>query len=134
MTATRRRESVSVWNVSLLGLLAENRLYRLVWLLMFPTLLTATSCYICIHRSSSSWYRWYPWAKVGSSLLYGNIISVADSKFKQQSACYPIWEAAVDEWLYNGGPYQLIVTLLIRCCILHGSWMGYHTVIVLGSS
>ena len=23
---------------------------------------------------------------------------------------YPIWEAAsVDEWLYNGGPYQLIV-------------------------
>jgi len=23
---------------------------------------------------------------------------------------YPIWEAAsVDEWLYNGGPYQLVV-------------------------
>jgi hypothetical protein len=23
---------------------------------------------------------------------------------------YPIWEAAsVDEWLYNGGPYQLII-------------------------
>ena len=23
---------------------------------------------------------------------------------------YPIWEAAVvDEWLYNGGPYELIV-------------------------
>lgn len=23
---------------------------------------------------------------------------------------YPIWEAAtLDEWLYNGGPYQLIV-------------------------
>ena len=26
------------------------------------------------------------------------------------SGDYPIWEAAsVDEWLYNGGPYQLIV-------------------------
>ena len=23
---------------------------------------------------------------------------------------YPVWEAAsMDEWLYNGGPYQLIV-------------------------
>jgi photosystem II P680 reaction center D1 protein len=26
------------------------------------------------------------------------------------SVFYPIWEAAtVDEWLYNGGPYQLVV-------------------------
>ena len=35
---------------------------------------------------------------------------------------YPIWEAAsVDEWLYNGGPYQLVVLHFIIgvCC-----WMG----------
>ncbi|MBA0606695.1 hypothetical protein Godav_019125 [Gossypium davidsonii] len=25
---------------------------------------------------------------------------------------YPIWEAAsVDEWLYNGGPYELIIAV-----------------------
>ena len=36
---------------------------------------------------------------------------------------YPIWEAAsLDEWLYNGGPYQLIV-----CHFLLGvaSYMGF---------
>ena len=34
---------------------------------------------------------------------------------------YPIWEAAsVDEWLYNGGPYQLIVChfFLGICCYM----------------
>jgi hypothetical protein len=34
---------------------------------------------------------------------------------------YPIWEAAsLDEWLYNGGPYQLIVChfLLGVCCYM----------------
>lgn len=36
---------------------------------------------------------------------------------------YPIWEAAsLDEWLYNGGPYQLIV-----CHFLLGvaAYMGF---------
>jgi photosystem II P680 reaction center D1 protein len=34
---------------------------------------------------------------------------------------YPIWEAAsLDEWLYNGGPYQMIVLhfLLGVCCYM----------------
>ena len=38
---------------------------------------------------------------------------------------YPIWEAAsLDEWLYNGGPYQLIVFhFLIGCfCYLGRQW------------
>jgi hypothetical protein len=38
---------------------------------------------------------------------------------------YPIWEAAsVDEWLYNGGPYQLIVChfLLGVCCYMGREW------------
>ena len=36
---------------------------------------------------------------------------------------YPIWEAAsLDEWLYNGGPYQLIVChFFIGVC----SYMGF---------
>jgi hypothetical protein len=38
---------------------------------------------------------------------------------------YPIWEAAsLDEWLYNGGPYQLIVChfFLGICCYMGREW------------
>jgi photosystem II P680 reaction center D1 protein len=50
---------------------------------------------------------------VSGSLLYGNNIMTAT--IVPTSAAiglhlYPMWEAAsLDEWLYNGGPYQLIV-------------------------
>lgn len=50
---------------------------------------------------------------VAGSLLYGNNIisgAVVPSSNAIGMHLYPIWEAAsVDEWLYNGGPYQLIV-------------------------
>jgi photosystem II P680 reaction center D1 protein len=38
---------------------------------------------------------------------------------------YPIWEAAsVDEWLYNGGPYELLVLhfLLGVACYMGREW------------
>ena len=38
---------------------------------------------------------------------------------------YPIWEAAsLDEWLYNGGPYQLIVChfFIGICCYMGREW------------
>jgi photosystem II P680 reaction center D1 protein len=38
---------------------------------------------------------------------------------------YPVWEAAsLDEWLYNGGPYQLIVChfLLGVACYMGREW------------
>ena len=42
------------------------------------------------------------------------------------SIFYPIWEAAtLDEWLYNGGPFQLVVFhFLIGIYCLHGTRMG----------
>ena len=49
---------------------------------------------------------------VAGSLIYGNnIISGAVVPSSTPSACLlSIWEAAsLDEWLYNGGPYQLVV-------------------------
>ena len=50
---------------------------------------------------------------VAGSLLYGNNIitgSVIPSSNAIGMHFYPIWEAAsIDEWLYNGGPYQLVV-------------------------
>lgn len=38
---------------------------------------------------------------------------------------YPIWEAAsVDEWLYNGGPYQMVVChfLIGVACYMGREW------------
>merc|ERR1712100_672778 len=83
MTATlERRESVNVWERFCSWITStENRLY-IGWfgVVMIPCLLTATCCYIIAVIPSS------------------NAIGVH---------FYPIWEAAsVDEWLYNGGPYQ----------------------------
>ena len=50
---------------------------------------------------------------VAGSLMYGNnIISglVVPSSNAIGLHFYPIWEApSLDEWLYNGGPYQLVV-------------------------
>jgi len=50
---------------------------------------------------------------VAGSLLYGNNIisgAVVPSSNAIGMHLYPMWEAAsIDEWLYNGGPYQLIV-------------------------
>ncbi|PHT28540.1 Photosystem II protein D1 [Capsicum baccatum] len=47
------------------------------------------------------------------SLLYGNNIifgAIIPTSTAIGLYFYPIWEAAsVDEWLYNGGPYELIV-------------------------
>jgi hypothetical protein len=50
---------------------------------------------------------------VSGSLLYGNNIisgAIIPTSVAIGLHFYPIWEAAsVDEWLYNGGPYELIV-------------------------
>jgi len=49
----------------------------------------------------------------GNNILSGAIIPTSGLHF------YPIWEAAsVDEWLYNGGPYELIVLHLVPLVIL----------------
>jgi photosystem II P680 reaction center D1 protein len=62
---------------------------------------------------------------VAGSLLYGNNI-ISGSIIPSSNAIgvhfYPIWEAVtIDEWLYNGGTYQLVVLhfiLGVSC------WMG----------
>jgi photosystem II P680 reaction center D1 protein len=61
---------------------------------------------------------------VSGSLIYGNNI-ISGAVVPTSNAIglhfYPIWEtASIDEWLYNGGPYQLIVChflLGVRCYI-----------------
>ncbi len=80
---------------------------------MFPTLLTATSCFIIAFIAAPPVDIDGIREPVAGSLLYGNNIisgAVIPSSNAIGMHFYPIWEAAsVDEWLYNGGPYQLIV-------------------------
>merc|ERR1711957_169341 len=116
MTATlERREGVSIWERFCAWITStENRLY-IGWFgcLMFPTLLTATSCFIIAFIAAPPVDIDGIREPVAGSLLYGNNIisgAVIPSSNAIGMHFYPIWEAAsVDEWLYNGGPYQLVV-------------------------
>ena len=82
--------------------------------LMIPTLLAATICFIVAFVGAPPVDIDGIREPVAGSLLWGNnIISgavVPSSSNAIGLHLYPIWEAAtLDEWLYNGGPYQLVV-------------------------
>ncbi|KAL7556048.1 hypothetical protein ACA910_015763 [Epithemia clementina (nom. ined.)] len=102
-------EKFSNWITS-----TENRLY-IGWFgtLMFPTLLAATTCFITAFIAAPPVDIDGIREPVAGSLLYGNNIisgAVVPSSNAIGMHFYPIWEAAsLDEWLYNGGEYQLIV-------------------------
>jgi len=92
----------------------NNRLY-VGWFgcLMFPTLLTAISVYIIAFLAAPPVDIDGIREPVAGSLLYGNNIvsgAVVPSSNAIGVHFYSIWEAAsLEEWLYNGGPYQLVV-------------------------
>jgi photosystem II P680 reaction center D1 protein len=92
----------------------DNRLY-IGWFgtIMFPTLLAAASCFITAFIAAPPVDIDGIREPVAGSLLYGNNIitgAVIPSSNAIGMHFYPVWEAAsMDEWLYNGGPYQLIV-------------------------
>ncbi|KAJ0780924.1 putative photosystem II [Helianthus annuus] len=107
----------------------ENRLY-IGWfgVLMIPTLLTATSVFIIAFIAAPPVDIDGIREPVSGSLLYGNNI-ISGAIIPTSAAIglhfYPIWEAAsVDEWLYNGGPYELIVLhfLLGVACYMGREW------------
>uniref|UniRef100_A0A7N1A4X5 Photosystem II reaction center protein D1 n=1 Tax=Kalanchoe fedtschenkoi TaxID=63787 RepID=A0A7N1A4X5_KALFE len=80
---------------------------------MIPTLLTATSVFIIAFIAAPPVDIDGIREPVSGSLLYGNSIlsgAIIPTLAAIGLHIYPIWEAAsVDEWLYNGGPYELIV-------------------------
>merc|ERR1712146_616506 len=92
----------------------NNRLY-VGWfgVLMIPTLLAATTCFIVAFIAAPPVDIDGIREPVAGSLMYGNNIisgAVVPSSNAIGVHFYPVWEAAsVDEWLYNGGPYQLVV-------------------------
>jgi hypothetical protein len=131
MTAIlERRESSSLWARFCEWITStENRLY-IGWfgVIMIPTLLTATSVFIIAFIAAPPVDIDGIREPVSGSLLYGNNI-ISGAVVPTSNAIglhfYPIWEAAsLDEWLYNGGPYQLIVChfFLGICCYMGREW------------
>ncbi len=92
----------------------NNRLY-VGWfgVLMIPCLLVATFCFAIAFIGAPPVDIDGVREPVSGGLLYGNTIitaAVVPSSNAIALHFYPIWEAAsLDEWLYNGGPYQLII-------------------------
>ena len=114
-TTLQRRESASFWEQFCAWITStENRLY-IGWFgcLMFPTLLSAITAYIIAFIAAPPVDIDGIREPVAGSLLYGNNIisgAVVPSSNAIGVHFYPIWEAAsIDEWLYNGGTYQLVV-------------------------
>ncbi|MBD2626509.1 Photosystem Q(B) protein 1 [Trichormus variabilis] len=107
----------------------ENRLY-IGWfgVLMIPTLLAATVCFILAFIAAPGVDMEGIREPIRGSLMDGNNIitaAVVPTSAAIGLHFYPIWEAAsMDEWLYNGGPYQLIVLhfLIGIWCYLGQLW------------
>lgn len=107
----------------------DNRLY-VGWfgVLMIPTLLAATICFILAFIMAPSVDLDGIREPVIGALMDGNnfmTAAVVPTSAAIALHFYPIWEAAsLDEWLYNGGPYQLIVFhfLLGIWCYLGRLW------------
>lgn len=91
----------------------ENRLY-VGWFgcLMFPTILAAITVFVMAYFVAPPVDIDGIREPVSGSLYYGNNIisaAVVPSSNAIGVHFYPIWEAAsLDEWLYNGGPYQFV--------------------------
>ncbi|QKQ74882.1 Photosystem Q(B) protein 1 [Nostoc sp. TCL240-02] len=92
----------------------ENRIY-IGWfgVLAIPTLLAATTCFILAFIAAPSVDMDGIREPIMGSLMDGNNLitaAVVPTSAAIGLHFYPIWDAAsIDEWLYNGGPYQLIV-------------------------
>jgi photosystem II P680 reaction center D1 protein len=92
----------------------DNRLY-IGWfgILMFPTLLTATTVFVIAFIVAPPVDADGMGSLISGALLDGNNLitaAVVPTSAAVGLHFYPIWAAAsMDEWLHNGGPYQLIV-------------------------
>ncbi|QEQ01394.1 photosystem II q(b) protein [Thermosynechococcus sp. QKsg1] len=114
-TVLQRRQTANLWERFCDWITStENRLY-IGWfgVIMIPTLLAATICFVIAFIAAPPVDIDGIREPVSGSLLYGNNLitaSVVPSSNAIGLHLYPIWDAAsLDEWLYNGGPYQLII-------------------------
>jgi photosystem II P680 reaction center D1 protein len=116
MTATiATRSNTNLWNDFCSWITSTNNRLYVGWfgVLMVPCLLAATICFIVAFIAAPPVDIDGIREPVAGSLMYGNNI-ISGAVIPSSNAIglhfYPIWEAAsLDEWLYNGGPFQLVV-------------------------
>ncbi len=115
MTATiATRSQSNVWNDFCSWVTSTNNRLYVGWfgVLMIPTLLAATICFILAFIANPPVDLDGVREPIAGSLIYGNnIISAAILPTSNAIGLhfYPIWEASsIEEWLYNGGSWQLI--------------------------
>ncbi len=129
-TFLQRRQSGNLWDDFCNWITSTNNRMYIGWfgVLMIPALLAATICFIIAFIAAPPVDIDGIREPVSGSLLYGNNIisaAVVPSSNAIGVHFYPIWEAAtLDEWLYNGGPYQLIVFhfLISIFCYMGRQW------------
>ena len=108
-------EQVDLWEQFCRWVTSTNNRIYIGWFgfLMFPTLLTASIVFIIAIFAAPPVDMQGLGSPISGSLLDGNNLitaAVVPTSAAIGLHFYPIWEAgSVDEWLYNGGPYQLIV-------------------------
>ena len=129
-TITQSRGSASTWEHFCSWVTSTNiRLYFCLFgVLMIPCLLAATICFITAFVVAPPVDIDGIREPVSGSLMWGNNIisgAVVPSSNAIGLHMYPIWEAdSLDEWLYNGGPYQLVVFhfLIAVFCYMGREW------------
>ena len=132
-TFIRRRstaDSFGIWERFCRWITSTNNRIYIGWfgVLMIPTVLAATICFICAFVAAPGVDVDGIREPVIGSLLGGNNIitaAVVPTSAAVGLHFYPIWAASsLDEWLYNGGAYQLIVFhfLIAIWCYLGRQW------------
>ena len=110
-----QKQQKNIWNDFCGWVTSTNNRLYVGWfgVLMVPTLIAATTCFIVAFIAAPPVDIDGIREPVAGSLMYGNNIisgAVVPSSNAIGLHFYPIWEAStLDEWLYNGGPFQLIV-------------------------
>ena len=114
-TLVASKSRTNIWDSYLSWVTStDNRLYiGHFGVLMIPTLVAAATCFIIAFIAAPPVDIDGIREPVAGSLMYGNNIisgAVVPSSNAIGLHLYPIWEAnSLDEWLYNGGPFQLTV-------------------------
>jgi photosystem II P680 reaction center D1 protein len=130
VTGVDKLPFVGVWDKVCAWITSTNNRLYIGWFgcLMIPTLFTAISVYVIAFIAAPPVDIDGIREPVAGSLLYGNNIisgAVVPSSNAIGVHFYPIWEAAsIDEWLFNGGPYQLVCQhfFIGVCCYLGREW------------
>jgi photosystem II P680 reaction center D1 protein len=126
----RRTSKVSFWQKFCSWVTStDNRLY-IGWFgcLMIPTILTASVAFFLAFIAAPPVDIDGIREPVAGSLLYGNNFisaAVVPSSNAIGVHFYPVWESqSIEEWLYNGGTYQLVVLhfFIGVCCYIGREW------------